>query len=250
VFPDTYHQINSVPTPLLTFGRPDTFHLLMQERPASRLSCVSLVHPRAVAIPVVEQPDSVLSCVSLVCNTSVPINATENPDSVLSCISLYHLPEIDIPITEQPDSALSCVSLFHPTEIDVPAGEEVGAAISCVSLFHPMNTKIFPLTDCNGLYQSFAHGLSAPPTCIRMVLLCTTDDTGGSNLTVGDELDVPFTFDIGNMVPAFGCWSDAVNITVTYDGQWGNQICCLTGIFGTINLFVSMTNFSLKIYWY
>jgi hypothetical protein len=101
----TYQQINATPTPLLAINRPDTFTLLLQERPASRLSCVLLIAPKHY-ITGSENPNSDLSCVLLVAPKHY-ITGSENPTSDLSCVLLI-APQRDISISENPTSDLSC----------------------------------------------------------------------------------------------------------------------------------------------
>jgi hypothetical protein len=253
---DPYQQINATPTPLLTIKRPDTFDLLMQESPASRLSCFSLVAPILESLTVIESPASALSCVRLHNPGPIYLNESESSASDLSCDLLISPVAVPIPATDDIGSDLSCALLFHPTEIDVPAADDIGGTISCISLYHPMNSLSFPLAtvaDGDGLAAQFVHGLAAAPSYLRGVWICTNADTflGPETLwAVGDEIDLIAIYDTGNNDTGNGITADAVNVYLSSSPQQGsNWRIFIKGTSG-FHSPVSTMNFSFKVYWY
>ena len=214
---DPYQQINATPTPLLTIKRPDTFDLLMQENPGSDLSCFLLIAPIEETLIAGENPGSDLSCFYMHTPGAIPITGSDNAASVISCVSLYHAPEIDIAISDAPATIISCVALIHPIQINISSGEEIGDTLSCVSLFHPMNSTQYALTDGVVLNVNFLHGGAIPPSYIRAVLLCTTNDIN-SGMLAGQEAEASDIFDTTNLVIAASTGSDNSKIYAFYSG--------------------------------
>ena len=100
------------------------------------------------------------------------------------------------------------------------------------------------LVDGVGKSVVVPHGLGACPSYVRLVLVCTTAD----HFPVGTEIDCFAFYDNNNECCPCSVMVDPVNLTLTYSGT--NSADCaatLRGGFGGLN---SMTNFSLKVYWF
>jgi len=106
----------------------------------------------------------------------------------------------------------------------------------------------YPLTDGTPLSANFAHGLSATPSFIRAVLLCTANDTG-TGIPAGQEISMEEIFDGNDVALVFSYQADTTKIYLHYNGSAGSICCYPNNAGGGINNFTSFTNFSLKIYW-
>lgn len=60
--------------------------------------------------------------------------------------------------------------------------------------------------------QTFAHGLGVTPSRVRVVLLCTTNQ---SPWTANDELDIAGVFDSGGSAPQIAVYANSTNVKVT-----------------------------------
>jgi hypothetical protein len=110
-----------------------------------------------------------------------------------------------------------------------------------------MHSTQYALTEAVGINASFAHGLSAKPTFIRAVLLCTANDAASQSV-IGDELDVNCFYNTSDVSMMFLVKCDATNIHV-----WTSYLVAMEFAVPlpptAIGSFTSMTNFSLKVYW-
>jgi hypothetical protein len=112
-------------------------------------------------------------------------------------------------------------------------------------------TEQFALTDGTSLTTSFS--VSTKPQYIRMVLVCTAQDVNGFyTFNPGDELDCFGVFDNHLYEVPFACGYQAAGsaIFVRYNGEGGNGMRYAYGTGQFSAYFASMSNFSMKVYYF
>jgi hypothetical protein len=110
-----YTQINSIPTPLLTWSTAGGILFLDQERAGGSLACVSLTSPAPDPVSITESGGGSLACVSLTSPAPDPVSITESGGGTLQCVSLVAPVQINLsPTADSAGGTLATVSLTSP----------------------------------------------------------------------------------------------------------------------------------------
>jgi len=110
-----------------------------------------------------------------------------------------------------------------------------------------MNSNSYALTEGTILNTSFIHGLGHTPGYLRLVLLCTANDSN-SGILAGQEIDAWAFFDNDQTAQPFSVGADSTKIYLEYNGDIGNPYIIIWWA-GARKFMSSMSNFSLKVYW-
>ena len=111
-------------------------------------------------------------------------------------------------------------------------------------------TANISLTDGSAKTMTIAHGLGATPSLVRMVLYCSTADSG-SGLAVGEEIDNNAVISVVTGTLECSVYANSADLFVSYAGDAassGNVTVTTQG--GAGKLISSMSHFQLKVYYH
>ncbi len=127
------------------------------------------------------------------------------------------------------------------------AGNQTWATPSSFAMSVTANIS---LTDGSAKTMTIAHGLGATPSLVRMVLYCSTADSG-SGLAVGEEIDNNAVISVVTGTLECSVYANSADLFVSYAGDAassGNVTVTTQG--GAGKLISSMSHFQLKVYYH
>ena len=107
----------------------------------------------------------------------------------------------------------------------------------------------YALTEATPLSVNFAHGLSAKPSYIHAVLLCTATDAN-TGFVSGQEIEAYTLMNTTGPNCAIGSYCDSAKIYLSFDGSSHTSLNFSGSPNGPIASPSSMSNFSLKVYYH